>query len=174
MVMPMSSNRNSSMFPEWEYNFTSYAEECWDEFHVIPKPTWITTQFGGHNHRSVLQTFGSNIIFSNGLLDPWSGGGVLENISDSIVALVTEKGAHHLDLRGATADDPDWLVEQRASKIKIIDGWIGDYYKKMKAVFSIAASFTYDGYAFQPSITRFSRSASKRSLVEDDVGGLAS
>lgn len=92
MVMPMSSNRDSSMFPEWEYNSTSYSEECWNEFGVIPRPTWITTEFGGHNYKSVLKTFGSNIIFSNGLLDPWSGGSVLENVSESVVALVTEKG----------------------------------------------------------------------------------
>ncbi|GJX95962.1 lysosomal Pro-X carboxypeptidase [Tanacetum coccineum] len=137
MVMPMSSNRNSSMFPEWDYNSTSYAEDCWDEFRVIPRPAWITTQFGGRNIKSVLQSFGSNIIFSNGLLDPWSGGSVLENISDSIVALVTEKGAHHLDLRAATADDPDWLLEQRATEVKLIEGWIADYYKKKKAVFDI-------------------------------------
>lgn len=48
MVMPMSSNKNSSMFPEWDYNFTSYAEDCWVEFRVKPRPTWITTEFGGH------------------------------------------------------------------------------------------------------------------------------
>ncbi|XP_071721304.1 uncharacterized protein [Rutidosis leptorrhynchoides] len=137
MVMPMSSNRNSSMFPEWEFNFSSYAQTCWDEFRVIPRPTWITTQFGGHDYKSVLKTFGSNIIFSNGLLDPWSGGGVLENISDSVVALVTQKGAHHLDLRAATNDDPDWLVEQRASEVDLIEGWLVDYYNKMKSVFNM-------------------------------------
>ncbi|KAL4575188.1 hypothetical protein LXL04_022030 [Taraxacum kok-saghyz] len=30
MVMPMSSKRDSSMFPEWEYNST-YVEDCWNE-----------------------------------------------------------------------------------------------------------------------------------------------
>ncbi|GJZ32967.1 lysosomal Pro-X carboxypeptidase [Tanacetum coccineum] len=165
MVMPMSSNRNSSMFPEWDCNFTSYAEECWDEFRVIPKPTWITTQFGGHvcpanvwkQHHLLKWSLRSMERWRSRVLEYTDLGiaafcSVLENISDSIVALVTEKGAHHLDLRGATADDPDWLVEQRASEIKIIDGWIGDYYKKMKAVAQLARDH----------------------LVEDDVGGLAS
>ncbi|MFS7973622.1 putative lysosomal Pro-Xaa carboxypeptidase [Helianthus anomalus] len=137
MVMPMSSDKNSSMFPEWAFNYTSYAEECLNEFGVTPRPTWITTEFGGHDYMSVLKTFGSNIIFSNGLLDPWSGGSVLENISDSVVALVTEKGAHHLDLRGATADDPDWLVAQRTSEAKLIKGWIDDYYTTKKAIFKL-------------------------------------
>ena len=30
----------------------------------------------------------SNMVFSNGLLDPWHGGGVLRDVSETIVALV--------------------------------------------------------------------------------------
>lgn len=127
MVMPMSSNRYSSMFPEFYYNFTEYKEGCWEDFKVTPRPTWITTEFGGRDFKADLKNFGSNIIFSNGLLDPWSGGSVLEDISESIVALVTEKGAHHLDLRAATTEDPNWLLEQRAKEIMLIEGWIKSY-----------------------------------------------
>ncbi|CAH9105419.1 unnamed protein product [Cuscuta europaea] len=134
MIMPMSSNRNTSMFPAFEYDYASDAEYCYRSYHVIPRPTWITTEFGGHDIKTVLGTFGSNIIFSNGLLDPWSGGSVLENISETIVALVTEKGAHHLDLRATTAEDPGWLVEQRASEVKLIEGWLDSYLKSKEIV----------------------------------------
>ncbi|KAJ0039637.1 hypothetical protein Pint_27828 [Pistacia integerrima] len=86
--------------------------------------------------KTVLTLFGSNIIFSNGLLDPWSGGSVLHNISDTIVALVTEEGAHHIDLRPSTPEDPAWLIEQRETEIKLIEGWI-NYYQEKKATSSM-------------------------------------
>ncbi|KAG2408502.1 uncharacterized protein HKW66_Vig0033240 [Vigna angularis] len=137
MVMPMSSNQDSSMFPPYEYNYTSVKEECWNDFGVKPRPKWITTEFGGHDIHTTLKKFGSNIIFSNGLLDPWSGGSVLQNISESVVSLVTEEGAHHIDLRPSTQNDPRWLVEQRETEIKLIEGWISDYHQKNKAGFDM-------------------------------------
>ncbi|KAL3019716.1 hypothetical protein AAZX31_05G101800 [Glycine max] len=81
---------------------------------------------------ATLKKFGSNIIFSNGLLDPWSGGSILQNISESVVSLVTEE-----DLRSSTKNDPDWLVEQRETEIKLIEGWISDYHQKNKAMFDM-------------------------------------
>ncbi|GJN38956.1 hypothetical protein PR202_gb28042 [Eleusine coracana subsp. coracana] len=79
----------------------------------------------------VLKRFGSNIIFSNGMRDPWSRGGVLKNISSSIIALVTEKGAHQFDLRSETNDDPEWVRGQRRQEVQIIQGWIDQYYQDM-------------------------------------------
>ncbi|XP_057806826.1 uncharacterized protein LOC131021584 [Salvia miltiorrhiza] len=136
MVMPTATSRNS-MFPESNYNYTYYEEWCLEDYHVKPRPTWITTEFGGHGFKHALETFGSNIIFSNGLLDPWSGGSVLEDVSESIVALVTEEGAHHIDLRPSTAEDPDWLVELRAAEIKLVQGWLDEYLERKRAVFDM-------------------------------------
>lgn len=137
MIMPMSSSRDNSMFPSYDFDYTSYQEECWRQFGVEPRPKWITTEFGGHDFKTNLKEFGSNVIFSNGLLDPWSGGGVLQNISESVIALVTEEGAHHIDLRASTGNDPSWLLEQRESEIKLIKSWIGDYYNERNAIFTV-------------------------------------
>lgn len=137
MVMPMSSSQETSMFPAFEFNYSSYQEGCWESFQVIPRPRWITTEFGGHDIETTLKMFGSNIIFSNGLLDPWSGGSVLKDISDTIVALVTKEGAHHLDLRASTPDEPDWLVDQRETEIEFIKDWIDSYHERRKATFKL-------------------------------------
>ncbi|KAF8403175.1 hypothetical protein HHK36_011272 [Tetracentron sinense] len=77
--------------------------------------------------KSVLDNFGSNIIFSNGLRDPYSSGGVLQNISDSVVAIYTAQGAHCLDLLTPLPSDPVWLVSQRNTEISIIEGWLTEY-----------------------------------------------
>jgi lysosomal Pro-X carboxypeptidase len=61
---------------------TEAIDECIKQFGVQPRSTWITTTYGGHN----LQASPGNIVLSNGLLDPWSGTGVLEDVSDTCVA----------------------------------------------------------------------------------------
>ncbi|KAI5078890.1 hypothetical protein GOP47_0006561 [Adiantum capillus-veneris] len=127
MVMPMSSNGSNSMFPPYTFDLQQYEAYCLEQYGVKPMPTWITQEFGGHSIKKVLENFGSNIVFSNGLLDPWSGGGVLQNISSTLVAVITEQGAHHLDLRSSTEDDPQWLIEQRQVEIAHIKSWLSQY-----------------------------------------------
>lgn len=131
MVMPMTCS-NESMFPESSYSYEGFGDSCMARYGVQPRPHWITTEYGGDRIEAVLKRFGSNIIFSNGMRDPWSRGGVLRNISSSIIALVTEKGAHHLDFRFATKDDPQWVVEQRKQEIDIIQSWIDQYHLDFK------------------------------------------
>ncbi|KAI8562970.1 hypothetical protein RHMOL_Rhmol03G0077100 [Rhododendron molle] len=128
MVMPTDGNNKESIFPasEWEYN--DRASFCKAYFNVEPRPTWITTEFGGHDISRVLRRFGSNIIFFNGLRDPWSGGGVLKNISKSIIAVTAKEGAHHVDLRFSTSEDPGWLKDVRRREVNIITEWLSQYY----------------------------------------------
>uniref|UniRef100_A0A2P2QNH3 Serine carboxypeptidase S28 family protein n=1 Tax=Rhizophora mucronata TaxID=61149 RepID=A0A2P2QNH3_RHIMU len=131
MVMPMTCSREC-MFPQFNFDYKEFAKQCMEDYGATPRPHWITTEFGGKRITQVLRRSGSNIIFSNGMQDPWSRGGVLKNISSSIIALVTEKGAHHVDLRAATKDDPDWLVQLRRQEVEILHKWINQYYADLK------------------------------------------
>ncbi|CAH3180545.1 unnamed protein product, partial [Porites evermanni] len=95
-------------------------------------------------------SFASNIIFSNGDLDPWRPGGgdccnstmysvnwrrihfhillgncchieiVLEDVSATLVALPVKGGAHHLDLRASNPQDPPTVTQAREQELQLI------------------------------------------------------
>lgn len=69
----------------------------------------------------------SSLLPSNGHLDPWSGGGVLQSISSSLVAVVIHDGAHHLDLRAANSEDPPDVLAARKLEMDYIKNWITAY-----------------------------------------------
>ncbi|XP_022933063.1 lysosomal Pro-X carboxypeptidase-like [Cucurbita moschata] len=127
MVMPLSTG-NDTMFPAYNFELGSFIDYCNELYRVSPRPHWVTTYYGGHDIKLILKRFGSNIIFSNGLRDPYSSGGVLHNLSDSLLALHTPNGSHCLDILRANETDPQWLVEQRETEVNIIKGWISKYY----------------------------------------------
>ncbi|KAG6570832.1 Lysosomal Pro-X carboxypeptidase, partial [Cucurbita argyrosperma subsp. sororia] len=91
MVMPISTD-NDTMFPPYTFDLESFTIHCNRSYGVPPRPHWVTTYYGGHDLHLILQRFGSNIIFSNGLKDPYSIGGVLHNISDTLPAVYTTHG----------------------------------------------------------------------------------
>ncbi|KAJ0629966.1 putative lysosomal Pro-Xaa carboxypeptidase [Helianthus annuus] len=127
MVMPMGNGENDTVFQADPFDLAEYTKECKQVFGVTPRPYWIPIQFGGYGIKTVLENFASNIIFSNGLRDPYSSGGVMQNISDSVVAIYTEEGHHCLDLQTPNDTDPDWLKAQRNAEINMIEGWLSEY-----------------------------------------------
>uniref|UniRef100_A0A0E0MCM6 Lysosomal Pro-X carboxypeptidase n=1 Tax=Oryza punctata TaxID=4537 RepID=A0A0E0MCM6_ORYPU len=129
VIMTMSYGiSNSSVFPPVPFNLTDYLAGCLASTGVPPRPHWIEAYFGGYDIRNVLKRSGSNIIFFNGLRDPWSAGGILKSISNSIIALVEPKGGHHVDLRFSNEEDPEWLKKVRRKEMRIIADWLKQYY----------------------------------------------
>nr|XP_043610462.1 lysosomal Pro-X carboxypeptidase [Erigeron canadensis] len=131
MVMPIGITSNISMFQSEPYEEKLVIDDCVNRYGVRPRPHWATTYYGGYDIRLALNKFGSNIIFSNGLRDPYSSGGVLEDISDTILAVKATNGSHCLDLLNSRESDPEWLVEQRNEEVKIIKRWLSKYYKSL-------------------------------------------
>ncbi|CAD6258187.1 unnamed protein product [Miscanthus lutarioriparius] len=120
--------RDGSVLPPSPSNFTDVVDDCRKDTGLPPRPFWIETEFGGYDIANVLNKSASNILFFNGLRDPWSTGGVLKSISDSVIALVEPKGAHHVDLRFSSKDDPEWLKQVRVKETRIIARWLKQYY----------------------------------------------
>jgi len=73
---------------------------------------WALDYFGGRNPRRDFKDV-SNIIFSNGALDPWHAGGVNYNVSADSISIFILESAHHLDLREPNAADPSYVTEAR-------------------------------------------------------------
>ncbi|XP_037947863.1 lysosomal Pro-X carboxypeptidase [Teleopsis dalmanni] len=123
LVLPMCSNTKDTMFPNAEWNFSKYSDDCYKNFKIRPELNDITFRYGGKNLK-----FTSNIIFSNGLLDPWSGGGVLETANNDLNVIIIPEGAHHLDLRSSNPADPPSVQAARKEEERIIKRWIRNYY----------------------------------------------
>lgn len=56
---------------------------CLEAWGVTPMTDWSALTYGGLDYRAA-----SNIVFSNGLYDPWSAYGILTNVSDTVVAII--------------------------------------------------------------------------------------
>ena len=95
---------------------------------MTPDYQWPLRYFGGKNiDRDFLAT--TNIVFSNGELDPWTAGGLYKNVTSdgSGIALVIPKAAHHLDLRTPEADDTPEITWARQNEMDNIKKWIDEY-----------------------------------------------
>ena len=74
----------------------------------------------------------SNIFFTNGGLDPWSGASPTKTLTPDLPAcfmgiflLIVDYGAHHLDLRSPNPADPQQVVDCRTQALTYIKKWIG-------------------------------------------------
>ncbi|KAI5722701.1 hypothetical protein M8J76_012307 [Diaphorina citri] len=116
-----------TMYEPYDWNLAAYSNACEELFGVRPDLSIIPKMFGDRRIE-----FTSNVIFSNGLKDPWSAGGVHRNLSDSIVAILIPDSAHHLDLRGSNPLDPPSVVTARHTYEEYFRTWIAQYRKDLE------------------------------------------
>lgn len=124
VVQAVATNGVTDMFPPAPYSLPDIVAGCIQQFSTVPRVEWLVDWFGGLNMSA------SNILFSNGNLDPWSGGGVTESLSDTLIAINIENSAHHLDLRFPNPADPPSVVQARAQEATILRNWLNQYYSR--------------------------------------------
>jgi lysosomal Pro-X carboxypeptidase len=127
LTLNTAANGVTDMFPPSPFSIPALIQSCQSQFGVTPRVEWIPLWTGGWNI-----TGASNIIFSNGLLDPWSGGGITRSLSDSLTAILIKDGAHHLDLRFSDPEDPPSVITARLQESNIIQDWLNKYYARIK------------------------------------------
>ena len=122
IVMPMCSDGINDMFEAQKWDFESFSKNCMQQFNVTPDESWAEREFNGKNFSQEA----SNIYFTNGHLDPWSGAGVLStiSISNTLIAYVIEDGAHHVDLRGRNSADTPSITAARLLGLELMTKWI--------------------------------------------------
>eukprot|EP00041_Stephanoeca_diplocostata_P034459 m.1178327 g.1178327 ORF g.1178327 m.1178327 type:complete len:945 (+) comp24526_c0_seq3:702-3536(+) len=131
-----SLSGKTDMFWDQPMNMSAINEHCQKKYGVKPRAKWIADEFGGMN--GVQQS--SNIVFTNGLFDPWSSGGVgvkiaaasADNTADfginnTVKAVVIPNGAHHLDLMFSTPHDPSDVLAARKVQLENIARWTADW-----------------------------------------------
>ncbi|CAI4220952.1 unnamed protein product, partial [Auanema sp. JU1783] len=128
MVMPLcaSGPPNDFFWKDCPYSVEGYYSYCNDTFGSIGfdrsmlRPHWATQNYGTDFPTA------TNIIFSNGYLDPWSGGGwsAKSKVEGSLVSIILKEGAHHYDLRGAHPDDTEEVKKVRETEKMYIKKWM--------------------------------------------------
>jgi len=126
MVMPFASDATTSMFPTGAWDEKATTAQCFATYGEEPQYNWALDYFGGRvPERDFMKA--SNIIFSNGELDPWQAGGITKQINEDSIAIYIEGSAHHLDLRLPNAADPATLTAARQTETEWIAKWIDQY-----------------------------------------------
>jgi len=130
MVMPLcgKGQPNDFFWHDCPFTLDGAYQSCESTFGAIGydreflRPDWALTNYG-REFRAV-----GNIVFSNGYLDPWSGGGyALKPRTDgSLLSIIIEDGAHHYDLRAAHPLDTPAVVDARRIETMYIAKWIDD------------------------------------------------
>jgi hypothetical protein len=127
LAMPIDFGTKDSMFIEELFDEDQYSKDCEAKYGIKPNYMWADQQFGVVNYQKDYQAY-SNIVFSNGELDPWRAGGVQDVINLQLPQYVIKGGAHHLDLRLPNPADNSTNVEWvRNQERLMIEQWVNDY-----------------------------------------------
>eukprot|EP00794_Sanderia_malayensis_P007162 gene7162-7969_t len=123
-IMPLCVKEGANnIFLPYQWNFDAYAKGCYNQWGITSRQYWVEGQYGGKNLSAA-----SNIVFSNGNLDPWSGLGVLEQQpAPTVITVMIDLGAHHLDLRKKNPLDPQSVIKAREIEKENIKRWISGY-----------------------------------------------
>ncbi|XP_063238867.1 lysosomal Pro-X carboxypeptidase-like [Bacillus rossius redtenbacheri] len=122
VVQGMCQDGVEDMFEPYSFDFASYSDSCYSRWGVRPSLSEGINLYGGRDISTA-----ANIVLTNGLLDPWSGLGVLRNVSETAVALVMPDTPHHLDLRASNPADPASVRRVREILRESIGRWAAEH-----------------------------------------------
>jgi hypothetical protein len=130
IVHPIAANNATDMFPPQSWTLEGLEDTCRARFGVSPRPQWLPSSFGMARGIGGLARTTSHVIFTNGLLDPWSSQSVTADASATLVAINLPDGSHHSDLGAPpnptiSPDDSPSLRAARAQQLQLLRQWLG-------------------------------------------------
>lgn len=122
--IPIGGSKQSSMFGDQPWDQQAQDQYCLQTWGVTPQLNYANVFYGTNINPSVSLRDVTNIVFSNGQLDPWQSGAVLNTTVVGLVAFRMAGAAHHLDLRYPNALDPLDVVSGRTVEKGAIEYWL--------------------------------------------------
>lgn len=113
----------SYMFTWENWHKARHVEQCQKNYNMTPKFDWALNNFGGRDPHKDFENV-TNLILSNGKLDPWQVGGFVEPFSQNIIVLHIDEAAHQHDLRAPHEKDPASVTHARALEMAHLRKWV--------------------------------------------------
>jgi len=112
-----STNNVTDMFPPRQWSLTQLQAYCRAVWGVQPEPEW-------YQHLWEEIKASSRIIFTYGEIDPWRGGGVAANLSETLVVVHIPEAAHIYDLAGSHPNDTKAMTTARQQVASLLGSWL--------------------------------------------------
>jgi lysosomal Pro-X carboxypeptidase len=126
LVLPIGADGQNDMFVPNPWDYSTYAQNCLLKWSRSPQPLYGQTFFGASDPAMGFSSliYESQFIFTNGKLDPWQSGAVIETPNPYIWVFNIEGGAHHLDMRAPNPQDPQDVTDVRTAIAAVLANWL--------------------------------------------------
>lgn len=112
----------TDMYWSSPWNATVAQQGCLASSGLWPDPGWVASRFGGWRAAESA----SRILFSNGGLDPWRGGGVQRSLGPELPAVLIPEVGHHIDLFWSHPGEHQAVRDARAEEKGWVRRWVED------------------------------------------------
>ena len=123
LVEKIGTNGVTDMFPPRNWTLDWLNQHCESRFDVTPQPKSLVELWGFDDP---VKAGASYILFTNGLNDGWSVGGIKRNLSSTLLAINIPDGAHHSDLshNPPSEHDTEDVRVAREAAMTILKTWL--------------------------------------------------
>lgn len=122
--MPYGSIKTNSMFGDLPWDQEEFNNYCLLTWGRSPQVNYANQWYGTSINPALVLRYASNIVFSNGSMDPWMAGGITTSIGNSINAFVMNGAASGQDLMAPSVYDPPQVTIGRAAEKSLIQYWL--------------------------------------------------